>query len=272
MGLTEATEGEVRAMDREDYSAAVGVELSVTDSCFPEDVAVKHDSFDGDAAARERREDALPRAVAGEGQSAEMTLGQVIEALLFASDTPLSGARVAELAGAGSAREVRRQVDALNEKYAECGLSFRIEAVARGYQMMTQPAYEKWLVKLHQERSQTRLTPAALETLSIVAYKQPVIRADVEAIRGVACGEVLNRLREMGLVRIVGRAEIVGRPMLYGTTKRFLQVFGLEDLDDLPPMEALKFGRSQAQAAEEDVGPNREAAQDAGPQVAAAGA
>jgi segregation and condensation protein B len=93
------------------------------------------------------------------------------------------------------------------------------------------------------QRAQTRLSPAALETLSIIAYKQPIIRADIEAIRGVAVGEVLNRLREMGLVRIVGRAEVVGRPLLYGTTKKFLDVFGLADLEDLPPLEALNLRR-----------------------------
>ena len=85
------------------------------------------------------------------------------------------------------------------------------------------------------------MSQAALETLSIVAYKQPVIRANVEAIRGVACGEVIARLRDMGLVRVLGRAEVVGRPLLYGTTRRFLNVFGLADIDDLPPMEALRL-------------------------------
>jgi segregation and condensation protein B len=131
-------------------------------------------------------------------------------------------------------------------------LSFRIEEIARGYQMMTLPRFQPWLAKLTAQRVQTRLSPAALETLSIVAYKQPIIRADIEAIRGVAAGEVLNRLREMGLVRIVGRAEVVGRPLLYSTTKKFLDVFGLADLDDLPPLEALNLRRRSVKADESD--------------------
>jgi segregation and condensation protein B len=171
----------------------------------------------------------------------EMTTAQIIEALLFSSDAPLSALRLAELVGACTPGRIRQEIDALNEKYAQAGLSFRIEAIARGYQMMTLPASRPWVQKLHKQHSETRLSNAALETLSIIAYKQPVIRANVEAIRGVACGEVIGRLRDMGLVRIVGRAEVVGRPLLYGTTRKFLDVFGLVDLDDLPPMEALRI-------------------------------
>ncbi len=164
---------------------------------------------------------------------------QLIEALLFASDGPLTLSRLAELAGISSTRDVRLLIADLNAKYLAAKLSFRIEEIARGYRLMTLPEYEPWLARLRQSNAQTRLSPAALETLSIIAYKQPVIRADIEAIRGVGCGEVINRLREMGLVRIVGRAEIVGRPILYGTTRKFLDVFGLADLDDLPPLDAL---------------------------------
>jgi len=166
---------------------------------------------------------------------------QVIEALLFSSDVPLSAARLADLVGGCTPTAARKHVEALNEKYEQAGLSFRIEAIARGYQMMTLPDFRTWIEKLNQHRRETRLSAAALETLSIVAYKQPVIRADVEAIRGVACAEVISRLREMGLLRVLGRAEIVGRPLLYGTTKKFLEVFGLADLDDLPPIEALQL-------------------------------
>lgn len=185
------------------------------------------------------------------------TTPQIIEALLFGSDTPLTAQRLSELSNCGSVRAVRRHIAALNEKYAACGLTFTIEEIAKGYRLLTRPVYDPWLRALHQQRTQTRLTGAAMETLSIVAYKQPVIRADVEAIRGVACGEVLNRLREMGLVKIVGRAEIVGRPLLYGTTKKFLDVFGLADLDDLPPMEALSFRK--AEEPEAAVDDNRDA-------------
>lgn len=175
---------------------------------------------------------------------------QIIEALLFSSDTPLSAARLAEVVGCCTPAAARKHIDGLNEKYAQAGLSFRIEAIARGYQMMTLPDVRAWVAKLHKQRSETRLSAAALETLSIIAYKQPVIRADVEAIRGVACSEVVARLRDMGLVRVLGRAEVVGRPLLYGTTKKFLDVFGLTDLDDLPPMEALELRRGSKPVAE----------------------
>jgi segregation and condensation protein B len=173
--------------------------------------------------------------------SAASLCQQVIEALLFSSDTPLSAARLADLVDDCTPSVVRKHIAALNEKYERAGLSFRIESIARGYRMMTLAEFGSWVARLEQHRRETRLSPAALEALSIIAYKQPVIRADVEAIRGVACGEVISRLREMGLVRVLGRAEIVGRPLLYGTTKRFLDVFGLADLDDLPPMEALQL-------------------------------
>ena len=109
--------------------------------------------------------------------------------------------------------------------------------------MLTLSTYNHWLKKLLRARSETKLSPAAMETLAIIAYKQPVIRADIEAIRGVAVGEVIRSLSYKGLVKIVGRAEILGRPMLYGTTKKFLEVFGLNTLKDLPKIEELKKPR-----------------------------
>lgn len=166
---------------------------------------------------------------------------RVVEALLFAADSPLSANKLSELVGAGTQAEVRLAIASLNDQYRELGMSFRIEEIAKGYQMMTLAEYRPWIAKLNRQRSETRLSDAALESLAIVAYKQPIIRADIESIRGVACGDSLNKLRDLGLVRIVGRADVVGRPMLYGTTRKFLDLFGLADLDDLPPMEALKL-------------------------------
>ena len=158
----------------------------------------------------------------------------------MASDVPLSAAKIAAILEVGTARDVRGHIDALNEQYDSAGMSFRVEHIAGGYQILTLPEYNHWLGKLLQARQETRLSPAAMETLAIVAYKQPCTRAEVEAIRGVAVGERLQKLREMNLVKIVGRAEDLGRPMLYGTTKRFLQVFGLGSLDDLPQVQALR--------------------------------
>lgn len=186
-------------------------------------------------------------AATGGGAPPAPTAEQVLEALLFASDSPLSAARLAELAGFElTAMRVEQLLEVLNERYAANGASFRVQHIARGYQLLTLADFAPWLTKLDKQRHQSRLSGATLEALAIVAYKQPVIRADIEAIRGVACGDVLNRLREMGLVKIIGRAEIVGRPLLYGTTRKFLDVFGLADLDELPPMEALSLRRASA--------------------------
>ena len=106
--------------------------------------------------------------------------------------------------------------------------------------MLTLNVYNPWLKKMLRVRSDNKLTPAALETLAIIAYKQPIIRADIEAIRGVAVGDGLRNLMYKGLVKITGRAEILGRPMLYGTTRKFLEIFGLNSLKDLPKVEELR--------------------------------
>ena len=106
--------------------------------------------------------------------------------------------------------------------------------------MMTLGQFNHWLKKLLRVRTDTKLSPAALETLAIISYKQPIIRADIEAIRGVGAGEMIRSLMYKGLVKIVGRAEVLGRPMLYGTTKIFLDIFGLNTLKDLPKIEELK--------------------------------
>lgn len=163
----------------------------------------------------------------------------VVEAVLFASDNPLAAAAIAQICGGGTARDVKQHIATLNQHYEEHGRAFHIEEIAGGFQMLTLPQFNGVLSKLLRVRQESRLSRAALETLAIVAYKQPVLRADVEVIRGVACGEMLNRLRELDLIKIVGRAEDVGRPILYGTTKKFLEVFGLGSLEDLPSAEEL---------------------------------
>lgn len=172
--------------------------------------------------------------------SPDADIAPLVEALLFSSDSPLTARKIAELAGAAPPAAVQRAITELNQRYRDANLTFRIEKIAEGYQMLTLPAYQPWVMKLDKHRADHRLSDAALETLAIVAYRQPIIRADAEAIRGVACGEMLTRLRELGLVRIAGRAEVVGRPLLYGTTKKFLDMFGLAGLEELPPMESLR--------------------------------
>ncbi|MFW5682508.1 MAG: SMC-Scp complex subunit ScpB [Phycisphaeraceae bacterium] len=160
-----------------------------------------------------------------------------VEAAVLISDRAISANRLAEALGGIPAAAVREAIEALNEEYGRTGRSFRIEEVAGGYQVLTLPQYADVLDALHKGKSSDKLSAAAVETLAIVAYKQPIIRAEIESIRGVACGEVLRSLLEKRLVKVVGRAEEIGRPMLYGTTKRFLEVFGLSSVKDLPQSE-----------------------------------
>ncbi len=167
------------------------------------------------------------------------TTESVLEAVLFAADEPLTDSKLANIVET-TAKQVRESIETLNAKYAAENHAFRIEQIAGGYQMLTLNTYNFWLKKMLRARSDNKLSPAAMETLAIIAYKQPIIRADVEAIRGVAVGEVIRSLMYKGLVKITGRAEILGHPMLYGTTKKFLEIFGLNSLKDLPKAEELK--------------------------------
>ena len=178
-------------------------------------------------------------ASAQEDQNIETTAESVAEAVLFASDEPLRAERLADIVGTG-VRQIRQYIENLNDKYKEHNNAFRIEQIAGGYQMLTLNCYNHWLKKLLRARGDSKLSPAAVETLAIIAYKQPVIRADIEAIRGVAAGEMIRSLMYKGMVKITGRAEVLGRPMLYGTTKKFLEIFGLNSLKDLPKVEELK--------------------------------
>jgi segregation and condensation protein B len=130
----------------------------------------------------------------------------------------------------------------LNRDYERTGRSFRIEEVAGGYRVMTLAAYAPVVAAYQRSRQSTKLTRASIETLAIIAYRQPITRAELEAIRGVSCGEVLRSLMERRMVTIKGRAEEVGRPILYGTTKQFLDVFGLASIKDLPTIQELKIG------------------------------
>lgn len=165
-----------------------------------------------------------------------------VEAVLMTTDRALTAPRLSEVLGGVGLKAVNAAVASLNEIYETTGRSFRIEALANGWQIVTLPRFGAVLSELHKTREQTRLSPAALETLAIISYKQPIIRAQIEAIRGVACGEVLRSLIDRHLIKIVGRAEELGRPILYGTTKLFLEVFGLASLDDLPKSEEFKAG------------------------------
>ncbi len=170
----------------------------------------------------------------------QMPLRQVIEAILFASDMPLSKGKLAQTLGLDVTAPIVEAIRELNEIYVQRQAAYRIEERAGGYQILTLPQYAEYVQRLMRKKDEGRLTPASLETLAIIAYKQPILRVDVEAIRGVACGEVIRSLMEHNMVKIVGRAEEIGRPMLYGTTRHFLEVFGLATLKDLPKTDQLK--------------------------------
>ncbi|MGB7210559.1 MAG: SMC-Scp complex subunit ScpB, partial [Pyrinomonadaceae bacterium] len=128
------------------------------------------------------------------------------------------------------------------------GSAMQAVEVAHGVQLLTRPQLAHWLGRLYEAAEETRLSAPALETLSVAAYRQPTTRAEIEAIRGVQCGEILRLLMERGLLRIVGRSEELGRPFLYGTTRKFLQVFGLRRLEQLPPVDQIRNAESRAAA------------------------
>ena len=151
--------------------------------------------------------------------------------MLFLSRHPQTSRKLAELAGLADGTKARTLVRTLNWRYDALGSAFRIEEVAGGFQLMTRAKFAPWLRRLYPASPEVRLSPPAMETLAVVAYRQPVLRAEIEAIRGVQSGEVLRQLIERDLVRIAGRSEELGRPFLYGTTRQFLQVFGLRHLD-----------------------------------------
>ncbi|MCW5775102.1 MAG: SMC-Scp complex subunit ScpB [Phycisphaeraceae bacterium] len=205
----------------------------------------------------------MPKAVEHEaGNPATVVPAEVAEALtapleavLLSVDRPVPASRLAEVLGVvpdgAGAREalrsegvIRSGVEALNAEYERSGRAFRIESVAGGYRLMTLPRHAGVVSRFHGSRASSRLSRAALETLAVIAYRQPVTRAEVEAIRGVACGEVLRTLLERRLIAITGRAEELGRPMLYGTSRQFLDAFGLASIKDLPTVAELNFDGS----------------------------
>lgn len=198
-------------------------------------------------------------------------LASAIEAILLTTDRPIPAIRLAEglglvspskedspaepsspppspkrrrsaESGTDGVSAVQAAIATLNETYERTGRAFRAEQVAGGYRLMTLPQFAPVLAAFHKARGSGRLSRAAVETLAIVAYRQPITRAHLEAIRGVGCGEVLRSLMERKLVTIKGRAEELGRPMLYGTTREFLDAFGLASLKDLPTASELQTG------------------------------
>lgn len=166
-------------------------------------------------------------------------LDRVVEALLFSVAEPLTAQRIGEAAGS-SPRRVKSAVDRLRRDYALTNRAFGILEIAGGFRLYSKPEFADYVARLDKVRAPERLSPAALETLAIVAYRQPIVRADIDAIRGVNSSALLKTLMERKLIRAVGRSERPGRPLEYGTTKRFLDHFGLGSVKDLPRVEDLK--------------------------------
>ena len=179
---------------------------------------------------------------------ADQSIESRVEAVLLSMSRPLSESKLVDMLGLGSVNAkdkmpvtmIKQAIDHLNTEYAQSGRSFRIERLAGGWQLLTLSKFGPLLTRVHGAKLQGRLTPAALDTLAIIAYRQPTLRSELEAVRGVACGDVLRGLMERRLVRITGRAEELGRPMLYGTTSEFLRVFGISRIEDLPQARELR--------------------------------
>jgi segregation and condensation protein B len=175
----------------------------------------------------------------------------IIESLLFVADEPLTIDRLKKIISGAESRELRQALEELEADYETRQGGFFLKQVAGGYQIRTRPEYMEWIKRLLQPKP-LRLSKPALETLAIIAYKQPVIRSDVEHIRGVDCGGVLRVLLERKFIRVLGRKDIPGRPLIYATTKRFLEVFDLKNLKDLPtPKEIEEFGSALSQEMDE---------------------
>lgn len=168
-----------------------------------------------------------------------------VEAVLFVADSALSTRKISQLATLANAAEATEIIEKLNASFAATNSAFHIKRVATGYQMMTQPQYAFWLNKLHQRQAALKLSSPAMETLAMVVYRQPITRADIESIRGVQSSEMLKQLMDRGLVRINGKDDSLGRPFLYESTRKFLEIFGLKSLDELPMNETLRIRPQQ---------------------------
>ncbi len=167
-------------------------------------------------------------------------LKPIVECLLFLSDTPLSLKKLVEILDSTRPEDIREAIEVIKKEYDGPDKGMRVKEVAGGYQFRSRSDFKEYVKRLRKAQV-SRLSKPALETLSIVAYKQPVMRSEIERLRGVDCGGVLRYLLEKEMIRIVGRKNVPGRPLIYGTTPYFLEMFDLKDLSDLPSLEELKL-------------------------------
>ena len=176
---------------------------------------------------------------AGDTGSSDDDARSRVEAALFVADRPLSPSRLARVAVLRGAADAKTLVDELNASYDTSRAAFRVELQSSGYRLLTRPVHAYFLGQLVPRRDELAIPPAMFEALTIIAYRQPVTRAEVEAIRGVATLELIKQLMDRGLVKIVGEDDSLGRPFLYGTTPTFLDAFGYSSLDELPDRDTL---------------------------------
>lgn len=169
----------------------------------------------------------------------ETDLKQIVEALLFASERPLTEREICAWVPERSPLEIRLALEELLAEYDGMGRSFLLREVAHGFQFRTRPAFGPYVQRMRKGIA-GRLSRASMETLAVIAYRQPVMRHEIEAVRGVDAGGVLRTLMEKGLIRISGRKDLPGRPLLYGTTNKFLEVFDLKDLASLPKLKEIR--------------------------------
>ena len=173
------------------------------------------------------------------------SLKMIIEALLYAAEKPLSAKEIRTVLSDARESDITGALEVLRNEYESLERSFTLKQVANGYQFRSRSEYAPYIMKMLQ-KSPSRLSKAAMETLAIIAYKQPILRHEIERFRGVDVGGILRTLLEKGLIKIMGRKELPGRPLIYGTSKRFLEVFDLKNISDLPKLKEIKaFGSDE---------------------------
>jgi len=228
----EAASGEAAAPATEE---APTDEPAASDEPAPrEDADVSEDAEAGDDEGKPKKRSKKPP------EPVDPSVKAAVEAIIFAADDPVAPAAIAKAIGDVKPSIVRKAIDELCREREASGIS--IVEVAGGWTMLTREEYAPAIRRLRRATESRKLTAAALETLAVVAYKQPIQKQEIEDIRGVSCGPILRTLMQNNLVKIAGRAEALGRPLLYGTTKRFLDVFGMASLKDLPKISELTQG------------------------------
>jgi segregation and condensation protein B len=182
------------------------------------------------------------------------SLKLIVEAMLYAAEKPLSAREVHSIIPDAKLPDIKSALKVLQYEYEAMGRSFTLKEVANGYQFRSRSEYGAYIMKMLQ-RSPNRLSNASMETLAIIAYKQPILRQEVERLRGVDVGGILRALLEKDLIKVMGRKNLPGRPLIYGTTKKFLEVFDLKDLESLPKLKEFKAlgGQDETQSNQEEI-------------------